>query len=349
MPGQADGTGVDAAATQDFGAAGATAPDAGTYIGEPSDITQSPYTSEFKSDLASQLSMDLSGVSQFFKDGIGGDKTRNIAVGVGVMILLIAGFLLFKTGSSGDSGDDSSVAALSDEDDYEADGYDDEEDELYDEDSDDSEDLASEDEDEFSADQSEDYDSDSGYGYGSESSGGGPELTLPLDGQRRNYDETSEYAVFEWSGAPGGTILFARNPEMSPLEKKIQVSGNSYALAHPWPGVWYWQVENEEGLSEVSRFHVDPPMRRNVQLMAMGSTLSGTGGVVSWQGDSKVARYMLEMSQSGWSNPQWRFQTSSTSITLSGVTSGAYKLRVGAFSEVAGRWEYSSPVDVTVE
>lgn len=323
----------------------------GTFVGGGSDV-QAPFSSEFKSDLASQFSMDMSGVSgvsQFLRDSARGETIRNIAIVVGVIAVFGGAFLLLKPSS-----DDSSSSMISDI-------YDD--DSGYDESSDDSADSSesdgyddgygddSEDSDSYSADDTDDFYDDSSDGYDEDSSSivsGDIQLLAPLDGQRRNYDETSEYAVFEWSGGQGGTISFSRQQSMDPLEKKVTVSGNSYALAHPWPGVWYWQVENDAGVSEVSRFHVDAAQKRNIQLMPVGS-LAGTGGVVSWQGDSKVARYQVELSQSGWSNPAWRFQTSSTSLALSNVTAGNYKLRVGAFSEVAGRWEYTTPVDVTVE
>ena len=62
-----------------------------------------------------------------------------------------------------------------------------------------------------------------------------------------------------------------------------------------------------------------------------------------------MARYKVEVSQSGWANPEYKFQTSGQDVQMRGVQPGAYQLRVGAFSEVSGRWEYSQPVDVTVQ
>ncbi|MCY4380086.1 MAG: hypothetical protein OXC40_00745 [Proteobacteria bacterium] len=326
-------------------------------LGSQSQTGSEPsFSTEFKSDLVSQLSMDTTGFSQFFRDGAGSDNIKKIALVAGVVLLgglffIVKPFGASDSGSSSDYDDPSSFSSDDDsDDDYDddtsaSDSDDDSYDDSYDDDYGD-DDTAASDSDDDSYDDSYDDDSSMDSAYGGE---GAPTLVSPQDGQRRSYDETSESAVFEWSGTPGGHISFSRNSEMVPLEKKIAVSGNTYALAHPWPGLWYWQVENESGVSEVSRFVVDAPVRRNVSLVPLMGALSGSGGVVAWQGDTKVARYIVELSQSGWSNPQLRIQTSGTSVTLNNVMPGAYKLRVGAFSEVAGRWEYINPVDVTIE
>lgn len=352
--------------TQDYAGSmvdGADDQDPGTFVGNPSDAS-APFSSDFKSDLASQLSMDLSGasgVSQFLRDSARNETIRNIAIVVGgVLVLGVGGMFILK---SGDSDPSTATSSIDSYDEYSADQNSEDTNEFsddnnsYDEDYDgNSADQNADDA--FSADQSDDsyydelnadtdsYDTDS---FDSMAGSGQIQLLTPLDGQRRNYDETSEYALFEWSGGEGGQIHFSRSETMEPLEKKVTVAGNSYTMAHPWPGVWYWQVVSEAGTSPVSRFYVDAPQRRNIQLMPLGGSLAGSGGVISWQGDSKVARYVVELSQSGWSNPEWRFQTSSTSLTLANVMAGSYKLRVGAFSEVAGRWEYTTPVDVAVE
>ena len=108
--------------------------------------------------------------------------------------------------------------------------------------------------------------------------------------------------------------------------------------------------ENNSGSTEVRSFSVNSPQRRNVLVAepAAGAAVAGTGGTVSWQGDSAVAFYRVEFSQGGWANPQFRFATSGNSVQLQGVAPGQYNMRVGAFSEVSGRWEYTAaqPVDV---
>ena len=67
---------------------------------------------------------------------------------------------------------------------------------------------------------------------------------------------------------------------MRPIEKFATVSGNTYRLRHPWPGTWYWQVVNAAAATEVYKFVVEPPLRRNLAVSQpqMGAVLSGNGG-----------------------------------------------------------------------
>ncbi len=180
---------------------------------------------------------------------------------------------------------------------------------------------------------------------------GGPiSLMEPGDGANVNYDETQGPAMFSWSGG-GGYIVFSRSSSMQPEIMRVPVSGNSYSFHHPYPGTWYWKVSNSSGDTDVRSFTVNPPVRRNVQVSepATGGTVAGTGGVVSWQGDNAVAFYRVELSGDGaWTAPS-RFATSGNSVQLQGVAAGQYQLRVGAFSEVAGRWEYTQPISVSVQ
>ena len=175
-------------------------------------------------------------------------------------------------------------------------------------------------------------------------------LTEPADGSSLVYDETQGPATFTWTGG-SGHIIFSRNQSMNPPAMKVAATGNSFAFNHPWPGTWYWKIENKSGSTEVRSFKVSSPARRNVQLSqpAAGGAVAGNGGTVSWQGDGKVAYYRVEISTGGWANPQHRFASSGNSVQLQGVAPGQYQMRVGAFSEVAGRWEYTSPVAVTVQ
>ena len=80
-------------------------------------------------------------------------------------------------------------------------------------------------------------------------------LSLP-EGSRWDYDETMGPISFAWSGNPGGTILFSRNPNMRPAIMRVPVSGNSYEFYNPYPGTWYWRVESSSGSSEVRSFTV---------------------------------------------------------------------------------------------
>ena len=365
VPGKAMGS------TANLEAAG---PDAGTHqmgtgdsmpgnnvsqIGGQGSDAMNPFTSELKSDMTSQLSMDMSTFSQFFKNSGEGSQMKKVALLGALIAIAVGAVVMFNPFASSPTDDAQDIAVVEDDetDEDSSSDYDDD----YESDADD---LASDsDEEEFDADaggsdygedsSGEDEYSDDGLssdeGLAASGGEGAPQITSPLDGQARNYDETSADALFEWSGEPGGTIYFSRNAQMDPIERKASVAGNSFKLAHPWPGTWYWRVENAQGQSAVSSFVVDAPVRRQVVLGALPQPLSGSGGTISWQGDGKVARYKVELSQSGWSNPQFRLQTSGTTVTLSNVMAGTYKLRVGAFSEVAGRWEYTQPQDITIE
>jgi len=174
-------------------------------------------------------------------------------------------------------------------------------------------------------------------------------MITPNDGQAWTYDETKGGAPFKWEG--GGAIIISRSSNMSPEYMRVTSERGSFTFKNPYPGTWYWQVENADGKSEVRSFSVASPSRRNVTVTApaAGGSLS-EGAVVSWQGDDKVAFYRVEFSNSNsFANPSYRFATSGNSVQITGVTAGQYQMRVAAFSEVSGRWEYSSPMTVTVQ
>ena len=175
-------------------------------------------------------------------------------------------------------------------------------------------------------------------------------LSEPPVDARRVYDESSTGATFTWTGG-GNEIAFARNPSMNPLTKRFTVTGNSFVFLNPYPGNWYWQVRGPEGASEVRRFSVEEPPRRNVALQqpAEGGALAGNGGVIAWQAAEKVAFYRVELSSKGWASPEYRFATAGTNLALEGVAPGQYQMRLGAFSEVSGRWEYTKPIAVSVQ
>jgi hypothetical protein len=133
---------------------------------------------------------------------------------------------------------------------------------------------------------------------------------------------------------------------------QIEKLFDSLMRGYPIGAFLFWKVESEAGASEVRSFSVSAPVRRNVALTAPagGGTLAGTGGVVSWTGDKGVAYYRVELNQSDdWSNPQFKFSSSGSQAQLNGVSAGQYKMRLGAFSEVSGRWEYTQPISVNVQ
>jgi hypothetical protein len=178
-------------------------------------------------------------------------------------------------------------------------------------------------------------------------------LTTPANGAAQSYDETEGPAEFQWEG-PADQIVFSRSQTMSPPVKIVTLNGAStYSFANPYPGTWYWQVKNSSGTSEVRSFKISSPARRSfpVSQPTSGGSIAGTGGVVSWQAGEKIARYSVEFTPAGQSfaTPSNRFGASGTSVAIQGVTPGSYDVRVGAFSEVAGRWEWQLIRNVTVQ
>lgn len=179
--------------------------------------------------------------------------------------------------------------------------------------------------------------------------GGGLRAKTPEDGAVRNYDETSNHAEFTWTGK-SQWILFSRNSNMHPVELKAKTKGHKFIFPRPDPGVWYWRLVNGSHKTPVRSFHVNPPVKRAIAITspAGGATLSKDGSV-TWKGDHMVTYYRVEISNSGWTNPAYKFATTGTELRLQNVAAGQYQLRVGGFSEVSGRWEYTEPIAVTIQ
>jgi hypothetical protein len=178
-------------------------------------------------------------------------------------------------------------------------------------------------------------------------------LTAPANGAAQSYDETEGPAEFQWEG-PADQIVFSRSQTMNPPVKVVTLNGAStYSFENPYPGTWYWQVKNASGTSEVRSFKIAAPARRSfpVTQPTSGSSISGNGGVVSWQAGENIARYSVEFTPAGQSfaAPSYRFGSSGTSVAVQGVSPGSYDVRVGAFSEVAGRWEWQVIKNVNVQ
>ncbi len=320
-----------------------------TFSSQPAPQTN-PFTADLKGEFTSNFGTNTNAVSQIFKEGgfVANNRTKYLIIG-GVVIAVLAVVFFFLT-----SGDDDTKTADETADQTDA------KDDAGDDAKDDAKDTAAADDakDDDKTDAKDDADKaakpaavpasvpKSGFGGGS----GKVSLTEPADGSSLAYDETQGPATFSWTGG-GGYIVFSRTQSMHPAALRMPVSGNSYSFLHPWPGTWYWKVENKSGSTEVRSFKVTPPQRRAIQLSQpqQGGSISGNGGTVSWQGDSKVAYYRVELSNGGWANPQQKFASSGNSVTLQGVAAGQYQMRLGAFSEVSGRWEYTNPINVTVQ
>lgn len=309
-----------------------------TFNSQPATGTQSnPFTADLKGEFTSNFGTNTNAVSQIFKDGSFGGSNRNkyIIYGVvGVIVLGLAWFLM----SSGDEAEvtDGDTAAEEDAG---------EETETTAEEAKPAETPAATETAAAPTTAPEAAPATQPAATGSLS------LTSPENGASLAYDETQGSAMFSWNGGPG-TIVFSRHNNMQPEVMRVKVSGSTYAFHHPWPGQWFWKVESEGGASEVRSFTVAAPIRRNVAMTApaAGASIAGTGGVVSWTGDKGVAYYRVELNQGDdWSNPQFKFSSSGSQVQLNGVTAGQYNMRLGAFSEVSGRWEYTQPISVTIQ
>lgn len=314
-----------------------------------------PFTADLKGEFTSNFGTNTNAVSQIFKEGgfVNQNRAKYYAIG-GLAFVLLAGLFYFLTlGEDSESEDTAATAGETDgenaEEKEEGEGADKAEETAAAEAKDavaEKAEVAKEEAPVAAAPIAESKPVQSGGVAGS-----GPiSLDQPNDGASVGYDESQGAAQFSWTGG-SGHIVFSRNASMNPPSMRVFVKGNSYAFHQPWPGKWFWRVENRSGKSDIRSFTVNAPQRRAISLdqPANGGTIAGSGGVVSWKGDAKVGFYRVELSTGGWATPQHRFASSGNSVQLTGVTPGQYQVRLGAFSEVAGRWEYTSPISVTVQ
>lgn len=179
-------------------------------------------------------------------------------------------------------------------------------------------------------------------------------VVTPAGGQSRDYDEASEPATFQWEGA-AQYLVFSKTADMQTVVRRVDVSSRQdYQFLNPHPGTWHWQLQAPDGtVTEPRAFTINAPQRLNLVVgqPAAGGGVAGNGGMVSWTAPhTRVAFYRVELSAGGsFAKPDFRFATSGTNVQLNGVTPGTYQLRLGGFSEVSGQWEYSTPINVTVQ
>ncbi|MFK7825429.1 MAG: hypothetical protein AB8G05_14845 [Oligoflexales bacterium] len=327
----------------------------------------SPFSADLKGDFTSNFGTNTNAVSQIFKEGgfVGENKSKLIGVVALVVAVLLGGYVFL--GSDEDYGDDDFVVA---EDDEDIDDIEDIEDlDDADEDIIDSDPLDEDIDDSSLSDNEIESDpepileealpdpTDEVEYVESESTEYLPEATVapsivsPADGFARVYDETMVPPEFIWEGSPGGWLVVSQNSSMNPVSIRRRVSENSYRLRKLLPGTWFWQVRNGAGKSGVRSVVITDAPTRVLSLSepTEGGSLTGSGGVVTWTGDNKVAFYRVEISSNGWASPMYRFATSGTQLRVQDVAPGQYQLRVGGFSEVSGRWEYSEPVNISVQ
>ena len=176
-------------------------------------------------------------------------------------------------------------------------------------------------------------------------------VLTPAEGASRYYDLSSDRPVFSWEGN-SESIIFSRNPNMKPVHYKMKTKGQSHTGKHLEPGTWYWQVKNSSGKSEPRSYSIisHNDLVPNVLEPTNGSTIFQDGSVVKWSLLSRAAYYRVQITEKDtWLSPSYMFATSGSELTMAGVAPGSYKLRVGGFSEISGRWEYSEPISVDVQ
>ena len=332
---------------------------------DSTNATQSnPFTGDLKGEFTSDFGTNTNAVSQMFKGGgPGGDKRKTLVLILGGVVLIAV--LVFLMVTEDEQGGFSDFAESQDME--EVDGLGDDEaaqeqdQELADgateqleggEDGQEAE-AGEKPEDGTVADGATVDGTDTVMGEETEPMGesmpadlastGDITVSSPFEGASLPYDETQGPATFSWSGQ-ADRIVFARNSSMSPIIRSVNVAGRqSYRYLHPHPGTFYWRLENAEGGSAPQSFTINSPIRRNfpVSQPAAGGQIDGSG-IVGWQTDSKVAFYKVELTTSGgsWSSPSYSYSTSGSSVQLQGVSPGSYDFRVGAFSEVSGRFEW---------
>lgn len=316
------------------------------------DTQTNPFTGDLKGEFSSDFGTNTNAVSQIFKSSSFGGDSRTKYIAIGAMVLLgLAAAAYFLTEPSADPFEDEFADQLAEEG-LPADA----EEPLAEEDGeagDEGGEVVEEEGMEEPMTGGEEEVAENMETAPAMESTGDFTLVSPPNGARRPYDETMAPAEFTWEG-PGDRINFSRSSSMRPLIKSVPLNGATfYALENPYPGTWYWQVTNASGGSEVRMFRVTAPIRRNfpVAQPAEGGAIAAEGGVVSWQAGEKIARYAVELVSAGasFAQPQHRFGTSGTNVAIQGVQPGSYDIRVGAFSEVSGRWEWQYVRNVTVQ
>lgn len=334
-----------------------------------------PFTADLKGDFASSFGTNTNAVSQIFKEGGfgSGGKKKMIAIALGVIVLLgIAVYAASEMGLFGggdESGETEDEATTEDGEEQasaegeDADSVDEGGEVAKDGDAD------SEAGDEGHADQEmpavkatnttkaathKPVSAAASQHMSSKSQAvpatGDFSIVSPKNGASHVYDESATAPEFRWEGG-AGTIVFSRSSTMNPEVFHAQSRDGVYRASNLYPGKWYWQIQGEGGGSQVQSFVVDAPVRRNIAMVEpkSGASISGQGGMVSWKGDHKITHFRVELSSGGWAHPNYRFSTAGLSMAITGVTAGSYQMRLGAFSEVSGRWEYTAPIPVNVQ
>jgi hypothetical protein len=312
-------------------------PNSNAAFSQTSGAQSNPFTGELKGEFSSDFGTNTNAVSQIFKSGgfAAENKSRLILLGVLALAILAGAFFYLSEPMEGDSTGDEVATDENATGDEEA------------------KDDATATEGAEEAKKEETAVTDAAATDAAAANTGAFAISAPADGAQQEYDETSGPSEFSWTGA-ADEIVFSRSKSMNPTVRSVKLNGAStFLFENPYPGTWYWQLKNASGTSEVRSFTIQAPPKRSFPITSPtpGQALTANGGVVSWQPAEKVARYAVELAPqgSGFASPAYRFGTSGTSVAIQGVNPGAYDVRVGAFSEVSGRWEWQVVQGVTVQ
>lgn len=324
-------------------------PNSNAAFSQTSGAQSNPFTGELKGEFSSDFGTNTNAVSQIFKSGgfASENKSRLILLGVLAVAILGGAFWYLSEPMEGDSTDSEFAEETP------ADGEEATTDETETAEGTTEGETKTDEETAATTDTTAPTDAAAPADAAATGTTGAVTIVAPAEGASQSYDETQGPSEFSWEG-PADEIVFSRSKSMTPVVRTVKLNGSSsFNFENPYPGTWYWQVKNASGASEVRSFTIAAPEKRNfpVTSPAPGASLASNGGVVSWQPAEKVARYAVEMvpAGQGFSSPAYRYGTSGTSVAIQGVNPGSYDVRVGAFSEVSGRWEWQVIQNISVQ
>jgi hypothetical protein len=172
----------------------------------------------------------------------------------------------------------------------------------------------------------------------------------PKEGASMVFDLTKGPATFKWQGE-ATKIIFSLNKTMKPIARRIDVIGkSSYGFRGIKPATWFWRLDTSLGEGAVQSFKIRRPKARNFEFTqpVTGSSISRQSAPISWKPAKKVAWYKLIVYRKGGKKAILVKGTSGSKLTINNIKPGQYEMKLGAFSEVSGKWEWKRITDITV-
>lgn len=188
-------------------------------------------------------------------------------------------------------------------------------------------------------------------------------LLSPANGEQIEYNEliNGGYTSFQWDGISSGKLLISPLSDMSVVYRQIPINGTHldlklYPKNQGHSDSWYWQIISESENSEKFSFTILPARKRTISLISIsnGAVIEIGKTPISWEGDEQISYYRIELVKEetegnlSWGSP-YRFATKNNTLLINTIPQGAYQLRLGAHSRVAGKWEYIEPIRVTLK